>query len=142
MKRDLAAILGLLKRRPRCGGGDATKSPGGPDAAGAKRTKRPRAARLPLRKDSSGVGRRLRSRPLCSPLDRSVQTDAQAKPARVEPDAVERLTAAVERVRRAESPDGHALHRLAFLGMDDAFVDLVDHPAVLPHVRDALGWNI
>src|SRR5919197_3564238 len=63
MKRDLAAILGLLKRRPRCGGGDATKSPGGPDAAGAKRTKRPRAARLPLRKDSSGVGRRLRSRP-------------------------------------------------------------------------------
>src|SRR5919197_4677399 len=81
MKRDLAAILGLLKRRPRCGGGDATKSPGGPDAAGAKRTKRPRAARLPLGKDSSGVGRRLRSRPLCSPLDRSVQTDAQAKPA-------------------------------------------------------------
>src|SRR5919198_5096302 len=39
MKRDPVAILGLLKRRPRCGGGDAKKRPpGGPDAAGAKRS--------------------------------------------------------------------------------------------------------
>ena len=57
-------------------------------------------------------------------------------------DAVARLTAAVERVRRAESPNGHAFHRLAFLGLDDAFLDLVDHSAVLPLVRDVLGWNI
>ena len=56
--------------------------------------------------------------------------------------AVERLTAAVERVRRAESPNGDAFHRLAFLGLDDAFLDLVDHSAVLPLVRDVLGWNI
>jgi len=57
-------------------------------------------------------------------------------------DAVARLTAAVERVRRAESPNGHAFHRLAFLGLDDAFLELVDHPAVLPIVLDVLGWNI
>jgi len=56
--------------------------------------------------------------------------------------AIARLTAAVERVRRAESPNGDPLHRLAFLGLDDAFLELVDHPAALPLVRDVLGWNI
>jgi ectoine hydroxylase-related dioxygenase (phytanoyl-CoA dioxygenase family) len=60
----------------------------------------------------------------------------------LEPETVERLTAAVERVRRAESPNGDAFHRLAFLGLDDAFLDLVDHPAVLPLVCDVLGWNV
>ena len=60
----------------------------------------------------------------------------------LEPEAVARLTAAVERVRRADAPNGDALHRLAFLGLDEAFLDLVDHPAVLPLVCDALGWNI
>jgi ectoine hydroxylase-related dioxygenase (phytanoyl-CoA dioxygenase family) len=60
----------------------------------------------------------------------------------LEPPAVERLTAAVERVRRAEAIDGEPLHRLAFLGLDEAFLELVDHPATLPLVRDVLGWNI
>ena len=58
------------------------------------------------------------------------------------PATIERLTAAVDRVRRAEAPNGDALHRLAFLGLDDAFLELVDHPAALPLVRDVLGWNI
>ena len=56
--------------------------------------------------------------------------------------AVARLTAAVERVRDAEAVDGDPLHRLGFLGLDDAFLELVDHPAALPLVRDVLGWNI
>jgi len=56
--------------------------------------------------------------------------------------AIARLTAAVERVRRAEAVDGEPLHRLGFLGLDDAFLELVDHPAALPLVRDVLGWNI
>ena len=60
----------------------------------------------------------------------------------LDPLEVEHLNAAVERVRRAEARDGEALHRLAFLGLDDAFLDLVDHPAALPLVRDVLGWNI
>ena len=60
----------------------------------------------------------------------------------LDPSAIEELNAAVERVRLAEARDGEALHRLAFLGLDDAFLDLVDHPAALPLVRDVLGWNI
>src|SRR5919201_5095552 len=53
-------------RRPRCGGGDATSHRAAPMRRGPNGAKRPRAARLPLRKDSSGVGRRLRSRPFWS----------------------------------------------------------------------------
>jgi ectoine hydroxylase-related dioxygenase (phytanoyl-CoA dioxygenase family) len=34
------------------------------------------------------------------------------------------------------------LHRLAFVGLDDAFIELVDHPATLPIVYAALGGNI
>jgi ectoine hydroxylase len=60
----------------------------------------------------------------------------------LEPATVELLTAAVERVRRAEATDGQSLHRLAFVGLDDAFLELVDHPAALPLVREVLGWNI
>jgi len=52
-----------------------------------------------------------------------------------------RLTAAVERVRRDEAP-GSALHRLGFVGLDEAFVELVDHPAALPLVCAVLGWNV
>ena len=55
---------------------------------------------------------------------------------------VQRLTAAVERVRQAEAHDGEPFHRLGFLGLDEAFVELVDHPVALPLVRDVLGWNI
>jgi ectoine hydroxylase-related dioxygenase (phytanoyl-CoA dioxygenase family) len=52
-----------------------------------------------------------------------------------------RLTAAVDRVRRDEAPAG-ALHRLGFADLDDAFLELVDHPAALPLVCSVLGWNV
>jgi ectoine hydroxylase-related dioxygenase (phytanoyl-CoA dioxygenase family) len=55
---------------------------------------------------------------------------------------VRRLRAAVDRVWVQEAPDGAALHRLAFVGLDDAFIELVDHPATLPIVCAALGANI
>jgi ectoine hydroxylase len=120
---------------------------------GPNGAKKPRAARLPLRKDSSGAGRRLRSRPFWTwtflsavdphVLREQLERDGYAVvEGALEPAAVERLTAAVERVRRAESPNGDALHRLAFLGLDETFLDLVDHPAVLPLVLDVLGWNV
>ena len=53
-----------------------------------------------------------------------------------------RLRRAVDRVWRSEAPGRGALHRLAFLGLDDAFLELVDHPATLPLVRGTLGWNV
>lgn len=53
-----------------------------------------------------------------------------------------RLLSAVDRVWRREAPDGSALHRLAFIGLDEAFIELVDHPATLPIVCTALGGNI
>jgi ectoine hydroxylase-related dioxygenase (phytanoyl-CoA dioxygenase family) len=55
---------------------------------------------------------------------------------------VARLTQAVDRVWRERRPDGTALHELSFLGLDDAFVELVDHSRLLPLVVEALGWNV
>ena len=52
-----------------------------------------------------------------------------------------RLRAAVDRVWRSEAP-GRELHRLAFVGLDDSFLDLLVHDATLPVVRRALGDNI
>jgi ectoine hydroxylase len=52
-----------------------------------------------------------------------------------------RLAAAVERVRRDEAAEG-AFHRLGFVGLDEAFLELVDHPAALPLVCSLLGWNV
>jgi ectoine hydroxylase len=53
-----------------------------------------------------------------------------------------RLERAVDRVWKAEAGSAGPLHRLGFAGLDDAFLDLVDHPACLPLVADVLGWNI
>lgn len=50
------------------------------------------------------------------------------------------LTEAAEALRRRRGPG--PLHELGFVGADDRFVALVDHPAVLPLVVAALGWNI
>ena len=55
---------------------------------------------------------------------------------------VDRLVAAVGRVRRREAPNGHALHRLGFVGLDEAFLELLDHPSAFPVVPAVLGWNI
>jgi ectoine hydroxylase-related dioxygenase (phytanoyl-CoA dioxygenase family) len=57
-------------------------------------------------------------------------------------DAVERVTAAVDRVWAQERPDRSALHLLGFLGRDPAFVELTDHPRTFPLVHALLGWNI
>ena len=65
-----------------------------------------------------------------------------AIPDALEPAAVERLGAAVDRVWRARRPHGGALHELSFLGLDPIFCELLDHPRVLPLVVDALGWNV
>jgi ectoine hydroxylase-related dioxygenase (phytanoyl-CoA dioxygenase family) len=53
-----------------------------------------------------------------------------------------RLEAAVDQVWEKEAGWGRPLHRLAFAGLDDAFLELVDHPACLPLVSGVLGRNI
>jgi ectoine hydroxylase-related dioxygenase (phytanoyl-CoA dioxygenase family) len=58
------------------------------------------------------------------------------------PEHVARLREAVDRVRAREGTNGAALHRLGFVGLDDAFVELLDHPATFPLVADVLGWNV
>jgi ectoine hydroxylase-related dioxygenase (phytanoyl-CoA dioxygenase family) len=68
-------------------------------------------------------------------------------PGALSDEQVARLDAAVDRVwweHRGVPPGrgAEALHLLAFVGLDEAFLDLVDHPATLPIVADLLGWNI
>jgi ectoine hydroxylase-related dioxygenase (phytanoyl-CoA dioxygenase family) len=53
-----------------------------------------------------------------------------------------RLEAAVDRVWDEEAGSEGSLHRLGFAGLDDSFLELVDHPACLPLVSEVLGWNI
>ncbi|MCY4376987.1 MAG: phytanoyl-CoA dioxygenase family protein, partial [Spirochaetaceae bacterium] len=63
------------------------------------------------------------------------------------PDELERLLAAVDevgaKVRKAKGlgPGDPFAVRNA-LAHHDAFLDLIDHPAMLPLVVDAIGWNI
>jgi ectoine hydroxylase len=57
-------------------------------------------------------------------------------------EAIERLTAAVDRVWKEERPERSALHLLGFLGRDETFIELIDHPATFPLVYGVLGWNI
>lgn len=63
------------------------------------------------------------------------------------PPAVARLTAALDRVYAEELEGGRAcaggpMHLLGQIGRDDAFLDLLDHPAVFPLICAELGWNI
>jgi ectoine hydroxylase-related dioxygenase (phytanoyl-CoA dioxygenase family) len=59
------------------------------------------------------------------------------------PAQVARAVAALERVYRSDrGRSGGRVHVLGGIGRDDAFLDLVDHPAVLPLVSRELGWNI
>jgi hypothetical protein len=55
------------------------------------------------------------------------------------PDEVAGLDAAIE---RAGGKDGKPHNRAAILGMDKAFLDLVDLPTILPKMVEILGWNI
>ncbi len=59
----------------------------------------------------------------------------------LDPERVARLTGAVDRIWH-ERGNGSMLHLLGFVGLDDAFVELVDHPAALSLVCDALGPNV
>jgi ectoine hydroxylase-related dioxygenase (phytanoyl-CoA dioxygenase family) len=55
---------------------------------------------------------------------------------------VTRYRRAVDRVTAEHGSEGTMLHRLAFLGDDRSFVNLLDHRATLPMVRQVLGDNI
>jgi ectoine hydroxylase-related dioxygenase (phytanoyl-CoA dioxygenase family) len=55
-------------------------------------------------------------------------------------DAVMHLTSAVDRV--AAERGGGSVHELGFVGLDPAFVELVDHSATLSIVIDGLSSNI
>jgi ectoine hydroxylase len=68
-------------------------------------------------------------------------------PGALRPPALARLTAALDRVYEEEVVKGRTqaggpMHLLGELGRDDAFLDLLDHPAVFPLVWRELGWNI
>jgi ectoine hydroxylase len=70
-----------------------------------------------------------------------------AVPGALEPPAVARLAAALDRVyqeevARGRTGAGEPMHLLGEIGRDDAFLDLLDHPAVLPVIWGELGWNI
>jgi ectoine hydroxylase len=63
-------------------------------------------------------------------------------PGALRPTELQRLEAAVDRVWEAEAGSAGAFHRLAFAGLDEAFLELVDHPGCLPLVSAVLGSNI
>src|SRR5687768_11906024 len=65
-----------------------------------------------------------------------------------EPDELKRLLAAIEEVRDRYSADKGVDRESAHFGVrnalahHEAFLDLVDHPRMLPLVVDVFGWNI
>lgn len=68
-------------------------------------------------------------------------------PAALPPADVERLAAALDRVYAEECASGRVesgapMHVLGGIGRDDAFLDLLDQPAVFPIVWGELGWNL
>ena len=50
------------------------------------------------------------------------------------------LTHAVDAFHRRRG--GRTLHELGFLGADERFITLIDHPAAFPLVVETLGWNV
>lgn len=68
-------------------------------------------------------------------------------PGALEPPVVARLAAALDRVyqeevARGRTGEGEPMHLLGEIGRVDAFLDLLDHPAVFPVIWGELGWNI
>jgi ectoine hydroxylase len=64
-------------------------------------------------------------------------------PDALSPEQVETLSATIDRRGSADGNRGDQFYnRLDILGLDDAFVQLVDNPAVLAKVSGFLGWNI
>jgi ectoine hydroxylase len=60
---------------------------------------------------------------------------------RLDAERIARLKSAVDCVWRTRG-DGSALHLLGFVGLDESFVELVDHPAALTLVCEVLGSNV
>ena len=63
------------------------------------------------------------------------------------PEELDRILAAVDtvadRVRKAQNLGPNDPFQVRnVLAQDDAFLDLIDHPRILPLVVDAIGWNI
>lgn len=68
-------------------------------------------------------------------------------PRALAPAAVAHLTAALDRVYGEERDkdrlnEAGAMHLLGGMWRDDAFLELLDHPAVFPLIWGELGWNI
>lgn len=64
-------------------------------------------------------------------------------PGALPPEVVERTRAAVDRLAGAAPRPGQITINIAdILGRDDAFLDLIDCPRVLPKIWGLLGWNI
>ena len=60
---------------------------------------------------------------------------------------IKKLTKAVDRVEAEERASGNIevhkpVHILDFMGRDEAFIQLIDHPTTFPKVWGILGWNI
>jgi phytanoyl-CoA dioxygenase PhyH len=70
-----------------------------------------------------------------------------AIPGALAPGLVGRLTNAIDRVYAEEGAQGRlddadAMHLLGGIGRDDAFLELLDPPAVFPVIWGELGWNV
>ena len=64
-------------------------------------------------------------------------------PDALSPGVVERTREAVDRLAREHPRPGQITVNIAdILGRDDAFLDLIDCPRVLPKIWGVLGWNI
>jgi ectoine hydroxylase-related dioxygenase (phytanoyl-CoA dioxygenase family) len=63
-------------------------------------------------------------------------------PRALDPAQLRRLEAAVDRVWEAETGATGPLHRLAFVALDDAFLELLDQRPCLDLVTEVLGENI
>ena len=68
-------------------------------------------------------------------------------PGALTPSAVAQLVAGLDRVYGEEVAHGRTgagepMHLLGGIGRDDAFLELLDHPAVFPVIWSELGWNI
>jgi len=70
-----------------------------------------------------------------------------AIPGALAPSLVERVVAALDRVDADERASGRVsggapMHLLGGIGRDNAFLELLDHPAVFPMIWGELGWNL
>ena len=70
-----------------------------------------------------------------------------AIPGALAPSLLERLVAALDRVDAEERGSGRVtgdapVHLLGGIARDDAFLELLDHPAVFPTIWGELGWNV